>query len=39
MSIIRKIDYTPFAIYMFVTIDNTLGLETLHGSCESKDLG
>jgi len=38
MYIIRKIDYTPFAIYIFAAIDNTLDLEILHGSCESNNL-
>ena len=38
MSIIRNIEYTPFAIYKFTTIDNTLSLEILHRSCESNDL-
>ncbi len=35
---LRKIGYTPLAIYIFAAIDNTLGLEIMHGSCESNDL-
>ena len=38
MSMLRKIGYTPLAIYIFAAIDNTLGLEIMHGSCESNDL-
>jgi len=38
MSIIRNIEYIPFAIYKFAAIDNILSLEILHRSYESNDL-